>query len=69
MDITKKMESGRDNRKSNWCLDDNIKLLDFMGICQNKSWREIEYQFEGKKSIEDILLQFMQFPITNFDPN
>ena len=25
-------------------------------------------QFEGKKSLEDIIIQFMQFPITNFDP-
>ena len=25
-------------------------------------------QFEGKKTLEDIIIQFMQFPITNFDP-
>lgn len=25
-------------------------------------------QFEGKKALEDIIIQFMQFPITNFDP-
>jgi len=67
-DITKRMESGRDNRKSYWGLDDNIKLLDFMGNSYGRGWAEIDHYFEGKKSIEDILLQFMQFPITNFNP-
>jgi len=62
------MESGRDNRKSYWGLDDNIKLLDFMGNSYGRGWAEIDHYFEGKKSIEDILLQFMQFPITNFNP-
>jgi hypothetical protein len=40
-----------------------------MGNCQGQSWYSIHQQFEGKKSLEDIVLQFMQFPITNFDPH
>ncbi len=37
IDILKKMETAKDGRqnssKSSWGLDDNIKLLDFMGNC------------------------------------
>ena len=50
-DITKKMEGGRDSRKSNWGLDDNIKLLDFMGTSYGRNWNELEHHFEGKRSI------------------
>ena len=70
MDITKKIEMSKErgSSKSSWGLEDNIKLLDFMGASKNKNWTDIEGQFETKKSLEDIILQFMQFPITNFDP-
>lgn len=47
MDITKKMELSKErgNNKSSWGLDDNIKLLDFMGDSNNKRWEDIENQF------------------------
>lgn len=40
-----------------------------MGSDQGKSWNDIMAQFDGKKSLEDIIVQFMQFPITNFNPS
>ena len=46
------METSKDSRqntsKSSWGLDDNIKLLDFMGNCEGKSWRDLVNQFDGK---------------------
>lgn len=39
-----------------------------MGNCRGKSWKDIESQFETKRGLEDIVLQFMQFPISNFEP-
>ena len=66
------MENNKESRaqgKTNWGLDDNIKLLDFIGNSEGKNWNDILNQFEGKKSLEDIIIQFMQFPITNFDPH
>lgn len=70
VDILKKMESAKDNKvsKTSWGLEDNIKLLDYMGNCEGRSWKELIDQFEGKKALEDIIIQFMQFPITNYDP-
>ena len=70
-DITKKVEASKETKtqnKTNWGLEDNIRLLDFMGSAEGKSWEDIEAYFEGKKTREDIILQFMQFPISNFDP-
>jgi hypothetical protein len=40
-----------------------------MGSGEHKNWNDIVAQFEGKKSLEDIIVQFMQFPITNFNPS
>lgn len=70
VDILKKMESSKDNKvsKTSWGLEDNIKLLDYMGNCEGRSWKDLIDQFEGKKALEDIIIQFMQFPITNYDP-
>ncbi len=34
----------------------------------NKDWKTIVDQFEGRKGVEDIILQFMQFPIANYIP-
>jgi hypothetical protein len=31
--------------KSSWGLEDNIKLLDFMGDTKGKSWSDVENQF------------------------
>jgi|JI9StandDraft_2_1071091.scaffolds.fasta_scaffold1730432_1 hypothetical protein len=49
------METSKDSRqntsKSSWGLDDNIKLLDFMGNCEGKSWRDLVNQFDGKKAL------------------
>jgi hypothetical protein len=39
-----------------------------MGTCSGRTWDELIGQFEGKKALEDIIIQFMQFPITNYDP-
>lgn len=71
VDILKKMESSKDSKagKTSWGLEDNVKLLDYMGSCEGRSWKELADQFEGKKALEDIIIQFMQFPITNYDPN
>lgn len=71
VDILKKMESAKDGKQANktsWGLEDNIRLLEFMGNCTGRSWNELMGQFDGKKALEDIIIQFMQFPITNYDP-
>ena len=52
--------------KVSWNIEDNLKLLDFMSHNQDKSWADLINQFNGKKTIEDIILQYMQFPISNF---
>lgn len=47
-----------------------MKLLDFMGSSSthSKSWHDMLALFDNKRAIEDIIVQFMQFPITNYDP-
>jgi hypothetical protein len=32
-----------------------------------KSWNKLLNEFGGKRSIEDIVLQFLQFPISNIE--
>ena len=54
--------------KNNWCYEDNVKLLEFMGNCEGKDWNELLEELEGKKTLEDVIVQFMQFPINNFNP-
>jgi hypothetical protein len=71
VDILKKMDGVKDSKqisKTSWGLEDNIRLLEFMGSCSGRNWEDLMAQFEGKKTLEDIISQFMQFPITNFDP-
>lgn len=41
VDILKKMDVAKDGKqinKTSWGLEDNIKLLEFMGNCYGKSW-------------------------------
>jgi hypothetical protein len=54
VDILKKMEiskEGKQANKTSWGLEDNIKLLDFMGNCEGRSWSELMSLFEGKKAL------------------
>lgn len=34
---------------------------------EEKSWRKLLNEFGGKRTIEDIVLQFLQFPISNIE--
>lgn len=69
VDIVKKIEGqagqAHDN-KNVWSIDDNLKLLNFISR-PNDSWEPLESSFEKKKSFDDIVLQFMQFPISNLE--
>ena len=59
--------SSERGKRSNWAIDDNMKLLELVSS-PGMSWEGLQEAFEGKKSIEDIILHFMQFPINNFAP-
>ena len=46
-----------------------MKLLDFMAQ-EKKQWQTLkEESLSNKKTLEDIVIQFLQFPITNFEPD
>ena len=47
-----------------WSIDDNLKLLQFVSKPAD-DWEALENSFEKKKTFDDIMLQFMQFPIGN----
>lgn len=54
--------------KNAWNIEENIRLLDFMSNSE-KSWKKLLDEFGGKRTIEDIMLQFLQFPISNVEIN
>ena len=58
----------REMNRSVWGIDENMKLLDFMEK-DNDHWDALkEKTLENKRPLEDIILQSLQFPITNFQP-
>ena len=68
-DLVKKIESGglKASQPSTWTIDDNMHLLDFSSDPQQR-WEPLQKKtFEDKKNFDEIMLQFMQFPITKFD--
>lgn len=67
VDIIKKIDSGQTDTKAVWSIEDNLKLLNFTSKPED-NWGKLENSFEKKKTMVDIALQFMQFPIGNFDP-
>ena len=65
--LASSQEKAEQTKKNNWPIEDNIKLLE-LASNSGKSWEDVVNAFEGRKNIEDIILQFMQFPIINFAP-
>lgn len=69
MDTVKRAETGgyKESKPSTWSIEDNMHLLEFVSKPQS-SWEPLQKEtFEDKKSLDEIMLQFMQFPITNFE--
>lgn len=69
VDIVKRMEQmGRDSKghPKAWNIEENIRLLDFMASSRGENdWNKLLEFFGGRRNIEDIILQFLQFPISN----
>ena len=40
-----------------------------MSNCEGRDWSELLDKIEGRKTLEDVIMQFMQFPINNFNPH
>lgn len=38
-----------------------------MSNSNNKTWKHLLDSLGGKRTIEDVILQFLQFPISNID--
>ncbi len=58
---------GKGFLKQAWSVDENLKLLDFMSNPENKNWKALLENLGGKRTLEDVILQFLQFPVSNVE--
>ena len=66
MKKTEEAASNKEGTKASWGFEENMRLLEFMGQ-EKKEWHSLkEETLNNKKTLEDIIIQFIQFPITNF---
>jgi hypothetical protein len=68
MDICKRIQAeGAARNKLNWSVDENYKMIEAVTE-KDATWESMYQKMGQKRTKEDIVFHFLQFPMTNFDP-